>query len=206
MLSLILCSRLPEKCQLICRQSKPSIKYHPLVLARRIRSRHGILGGFKLVEFVIVIIYRNLAFRSWKSRFKAQHRVVSDIFTILIGTCGNCQMFASCTQRMQKLTSFCFVWQSHITPSASHLPSLSGPSTAEPGKIFHLWFSEEASQFPELCSWWRCGRYLPKDFVVFYSILEMGFKDFFFFFFLSPSRFSSNSQHRSVNFHQNILS
>lgn len=64
MLSLILCSRLPEKCQLIYRQSKASIKYHPLVLAHRIRSRHSKLGGFKLVEFVIVIIYRSLAFRS----------------------------------------------------------------------------------------------------------------------------------------------
>lgn len=78
-----------------------------------------------------------------------------------------------------KLSSFCFVWQSHIKPSASHLPCLSGPSTAEPGKNFCLWFSEVSSQFPELSSWWRCARHLPKEFVASYSVLELGFRDFF---------------------------
>lgn len=119
-------------------------------------------------------------FLSCEPGFKAQQCVVSDISTLLFDwylweLSNVCILYTE----NAKLTSFCFVWQNLIKPSASHLPCLSGPSTAEPGKNFCLWFSEVSSQFPELSSWWRCARHLPKEFVASYSVLELGFRDFF---------------------------
>lgn len=117
-------------------------------------------------------------FPSFELGFNAQPCVISDISTLLFDwylweLSNVCILYTE----NAKLTSFCFVWQSHLKPSASHLPRLSGPSTAEPGKRFCLWFSEVSSQFPELSSCWGCARHLPKEFFASYSALELGFRD-----------------------------
>lgn len=72
MFSLALCSRLADKWQALWGWHQIS----PFCF-----SLDNVVGGFKLAEFVI--IHRSLAFRSWKSGFKAQRHVASDIFTIL---------------------------------------------------------------------------------------------------------------------------
>lgn len=90
---------------------------------------------------------------SCEPEFKAQRWVLSDISTLLFDwyLWELSDVCISYTENA-KFTSFCFVWQSHIKPSASHLPCLSGPSTAEPGKNWCLGFSEVSSQFPALSS------------------------------------------------------